>query len=861
MSKKVRIKVNQGWIAYPGSTVQQNYAEDLVHGYLSWSIKDRNSFSVDFRQLPNPKPFVTVDWEGDVKKTFEVASTYPHGSRFRIKSRTHVAQQEVQSLTSMLKQTMNATEVTFKVDQHINKETLTAGTQTLARADLRNPDILMGLIRNYHVDSNYPDEVWTRVGEQVKTYLAAVTGMEEAPRNTKWSLRDLKFDNVFAYGEGNHINFDGLEGIVGIFGQNRAGKSSIVGSIMYSLFNSTDRGSIKNLHVINARKPYCYTRAIVNVGGTDYVFERQTVKHENARRGIVHAVTSLNAYRVTESGDVIDLAGEQRNDTEKVIRNLIGSQDDFLLTSLSAQGEINQFIQQGSSRRRQILSRFLDLDVFDRMYDLANKDVNNAKAQLRAYPDKDWNQVATDLKSKLEKLSAAIDDKTYKEQEAAERLAEVRAQLARHSDFTPVSKSQVESQRNKVITLERQVASVAAKIVDLRVEIGKIEGKVSTIDTLKEEHDIEELKKRLKAFNALESTVVSLKHSHEKEAALLKQQERSLKILDDVPCGDKFPTCKFIKDAHFVKGKIESQRDKTGRALEKLDRAAVSLDELKTENIRDKVEKIQKLHELHSRLKVELSNKQIELVKLETQQETQISSLEISKAKLDELEEALKNDENAEVVSLRTEIDELTAVIARLDGEKMTAAADKGKLISDAEKALNEKKNRETLLQGMKVYELVANAFSRKGIPSVIVTSQLPVINAEIAKILTGIVDFTVELEVDPESDWMDVYINYGDSRRIVELGSGMEKMISSIAIRVALINVSSLPKTDMFILDEGFGALDDAGVEACNRLLSSLKRHFRTVMIITHVDGVKDSADTVLEITKNEKDTKVVYE
>jgi exonuclease SbcC len=87
-----------------------------------------------------------------------------------------------------------------------------------------------------------------------------------------------------------------------------------------------------------------------------------------------------------------------------------------------------------------------------------------------------------------------------------------------------------------------------------------------------------------------------------------------------------------------------------------------------------------------------------------------------------------------------------------------------------------------------------------------------------------------------------------------------MEKMIGSIAIRVALINISSLPKTDMFIIDEGFGALDDSTVEACNRLLISLKRHFKTILVITHVDGVKDAADTILEISKVEKDSRVVY-
>ena len=104
----------------------------------------------------------------------------------------------------------------------------------------------------------------------------------------------------------------------------------------------------------------------------------------------------------------------------------------------------------------------------------------------------------------------------------------------------------------------------------------------------------------------------------------------------------------------------------------------------------------------------------------------------------------------------------------------------------------------------------------------------------------------------------MDIYINYGDSRRVIELASGMEKMISSLAIRVALINVSSLPKSDMLIIDEGFGTLDDMNVEACNRLLISLKRYFKHILIISHVDAVKDIVDNVIDITKKGKDSRV---
>ena len=102
----------------------------------------------------------------------------------------------------------------------------------------------------------------------------------------------------------------------------------------------------------------------------------------------------------------------------------------------------------------------------------------------------------------------------------------------------------------------------------------------------------------------------------------------------------------------------------------------------------------------------------------------------------------------------------------------------------------------------------------------------------------------------------MDIFINYGDSRRIIECCSGMEKMMSAMAIRVALTNVSELSKSDIFMIDEGFGALDDGNIEACSRFLESLKKWFRSILIISHVDAVKDAVDNVLEIQKDGKDS-----
>ena len=64
-----------------------------------------------------------------------------------------------------------------------------------------------------------------------------------------------------------------------------------------------------------------------------------------------------------------------------------------------------------------------------------------------------------------------------------------------------------------------------------------------------------------------------------------------------------------------------------------------------------------------------------------------------------------------------------------------------------------------------------------------------------------------------------------------------------------------------MFIIDEGFGALDESNIEAWGRLLQSLKKWFKTIIVISHVDEIKDIIDDVIEITNDGINSKVLYE
>jgi DNA repair exonuclease SbcCD ATPase subunit len=61
-----------------------------------------------------------------------------------------------------------------------------------------------------------------------------------------------------------------------------------------------------------------------------------------------------------------------------------------------------------------------------------------------------------------------------------------------------------------------------------------------------------------------------------------------------------------------------------------------------------------------------------------------------------------------------------------------------------------------------------------------------------------------------------------------------------------------------MLMIDEGFGSLDETNLEACNRLLVSLKKWFKNIIVISHVDAIKDCVDNNLEILKRGKDSYV---
>ena len=845
-------------IAYCGSTIQQNFGETPDKGFMIWEIESKDRFSSRHIRVLHDRPYVTVDWQGTVSETLDEAEEYPDFSRFRIRTTVAISQGEIKQLYSALKEFKSASEIVMKHD--VPKHDLMLSEEFVSKKlNLKDPNVVSNLVTQYYEKANLSDRMNDRLEELVHKFWKSASKIDTSTGG-KWSIKNLEFDNTFGYGKGNKISFHTLDGITGIFGKNRTGKSSICGTLMYTLFNTTDRGNISNLHVVNTRKGHCKTTALISKAGKNYKIERQTIKKES-RAGKLSATTQLNLLEVDSEGNVIrDLCGEQRRDTEKELRSIIGLPDDFLLTAFASQGEMNAFIKQKASSRKAVLSKFLELDVFERLSEAARDESAGVKQLIKNAPDRDFDVSIIDARNKLKTKSAERDAIFKNLEELRSKTKSLEIMIASSPDKDLVTSQDVRDQAERVRELKEYVSAKLQEMTEHKKELESLQEKSKKIEEFKDSFPIEDLRTSIEEKNDLDRSSLDTKHKLDKEKQKFKTLEREVAVLDEVPCGDSFPTCKFILNAHKAKSAVKTREKKITELSDDLKALRSALKKLESKELEAKLEKYNAVLESLGKINVQKSETQVLMVEAKSKHDKGKSSLKNQEEKLHEMQLNVEESDAAEQLrSLRLKLREMKNKEALLESKTQKLGEEVGLLQSKIEHLIEEKEKFDDLLEQWRVFELFMQATSKNGVPLEIIRSRLPEINKEISSILQGVTGFTVELESVEGSNDMNVYINYGDSKRIIECCSGMEKMMSALAIRVALTNVSELSKPDIFMIDEGFGALDAGNVEACSRFLESLKKWFRCIIVISHVDAVKDAVDNVLELRRKGNDSYVL--
>jgi len=765
------------WGAYPGSLIQQNFGEDADKGYLVWDFSPSAPTRIDFRRLSNPKPFITLS-AADATKLDE-------NGRYRI-----VARRSERAKTDAIIAQLKSSSIVHDVIVKYEDDIVIASQDEDVTANMSAPQLI-----DAACDMGFDIRDRVSAAETLDSVLR--DAMSRSPDRKKWSLRAIRFDNVLSYGADNFVSFDDLNGIVGLFAPNGAGKSSFVGAITYVLLNEADRNRARTSMLINKDSDHCFARAIIDVDGVTYAVERQTVRVQR-KDGSDASQTQLNVFRI--DGDMsVDACGEQRSDTEKILRSLIGDPDDCKASSIATQGSLNKFIDDGPTARRAALARTLGLSYFDDVYKTLVDRVSEKRAELRTLPTIDISLELKTLRDRREQLRRLISKLTHEREELLENQREVE-----------VIKARIEAH-----------AATSLRAKNLRSEIQSIKNALDvhvTRDRSQIAHDFELASRAAEERQALSD----FQSRFSRAQADLRAKKRSLAVLSSVPCGGSFSTCQFIRDAasaatsipsdELAVASLESQRpsvtEYNGQSIQALRSEMKAAD--------DAAEKLANRDQLRAKMLV--AEKELE----------SLSDLTFDGA------DAMK----------RSAV--ITSRMRAIATEMLISDRESDQVAVKIERLERDALRKSDLLATMHDAEQLAQAFSKRGVPLRLLKSRLDIINARVSELLET---SSISARAIIDADELQIEIENGPTKVPVELACGMEKFFVALAFRMAMAKLSP-SSADFFIIDEGFGSLDEAGLESACKLLSAAKSMFSFIIVVSHVDYVKDVADHALEVT-----------
>ena len=121
------------------------------------------------------------------------------------------------------------------------------------------------------------------------------------------------------------------------------------------------------------------------MNGITYTIERRGTQN---KKKDTHVKVDVDFYTDSEN-----LNGEERSETNKNIRRYLGTYDDFILTAFSLQADNNNFIEKSQKERKDLLSQFLDITVFEQLYQLAADEIKETAGRLKDYKKTDFAEI------------------------------------------------------------------------------------------------------------------------------------------------------------------------------------------------------------------------------------------------------------------------------------------------------------------------------------------------------------------------------------------------------------------------------------------------------------------------------------
>jgi exonuclease SbcC len=199
----------------------------------------------------------------------------------------------------------------------------------------------------------------------------------------------------------------------------------------------------------------------------------------------------------------------------------------------------------------------------------------------------------------------------------------------------------------------------------------------------------------------------------------------------------------------------------------------------------------------------------------------------------------------------------------RLADERVGGARQKLAALETHEQQRQERlERREVLNTDIGLYEDLREAFSKRGVPAMIIETAVPEVEQSANELLTRMTDGRLNVRIETQRETkagdlreaLDIIISDELGSRPYELYSGGEAFRINFAIRIALSKLlarrAGAQLRSLFI-DEGFGTQDARGREHLVSAINSIQDDFERILVITHIEELKDAFPTRIEVTK----------
>ena len=832
-------------ISYCGSLVQQNHGEDIGKGYLLWDMETLKS---EYIEIPNEYGYYTINIDNG--KLPELPDL-PKKPRVRVRVSNTKPSQLKKLMTQLQKKCKIQESVITRVDglstEKIRDKKINIG-------DVNNPDYQYDLVREY-LKNNYlvDDETMIKIKNILKD-LNSTIPEADIQRNVHWKLKRFEFSNLFSYGEDNVVDFTKLNGMIGLFAPNASGKSALLDALCFNLFDMSSR-TYRADNIINKAKNNLHCKVNFEIDGQDYFIEKKGKK--NLRTG--HVKVDIDFWTIDDTGEEISLNGDQRRTTQNNIKKDIGNYEDFILTSMSSQNNSTVFIDKTQKERKELLSQFMGLKIFDTLYQQASDEIKEVNTLLNDFKKADYDRELADITDSLlllegkEKDFKSDEDKLKKEYKKITTDIQEQTKRLKPVDNTLKSIEVLEEEHSKLHTLSEKVKKNLSEYEIEQYDYEKATQEIENKIVIYKQDGVEENYYKLEKL--------------EEERDLFQIELDKLKAdvrvkLDKI---EKLGNLTWDEDCeHCMSNPFTLDAIETKKNLEK-DKTLAQQYVQKKQKMEDEIQTMFKVRAF----KKDLDELQDRLNEKQRYQDNIISNIKITKEKqknittqfnliTSEMERAKSQEQNVVFnEQILQEIDKLENYQTDLDyqlgmvTEKLTKLHGEIQVLKTKENQINDNiKKVEELEDSHQAYQYLLEAIKRDGVPYDLISKSLPTVEGAVNDILAQIVDFSIIFNMDGKQ--IDTHIVYDDDRVWpLELSSGMERFISSLAIRVGLMNVSNLPRSNFLAIDEGWGTMDSDNLNSVAQLFQYLKTEFQFSLVVSHIESMRDFVDTLLEIKK----------